>query len=102
MTVSADTAIHPFRVDVPQSDLDDLHDRLARIRWPDGPPADGWRDGTPLGYLKDLATYWRSAYDWRTHEARLNQFPQFTTNIDDATLHFLHVRSPEPTPCRCC
>ena len=50
----------------------------------------------PLDYLKQLAGYWRSSYDWREHEAKLNQFPQFTTEIDSQTIHFLHVRSPEP------
>jgi epoxide hydrolase len=51
----------------------------------------------PAGYLRELAEYWRTSYDWRKHEARLNQLPQFTTTIDGANLHFLHVRSPEPT-----
>jgi pimeloyl-ACP methyl ester carboxylesterase len=50
----------------------------------------------PVGYLRELAEYWRTSYDWRKHEARLNQLPQFTTTIDGANLHFLHVRSPEP------
>jgi pimeloyl-ACP methyl ester carboxylesterase len=50
----------------------------------------------PLDYLKELAEYWRTTYDWRTHEARLNEYPQFTTEIDGQTIHFLHVRSPEP------
>jgi len=88
--------IRPFRIDVPQSDLDDLRDRLARTRWPDELPDAGWSRGVPLGYLRELAEYWRTAYDWRRHEARLNEFPQFTTTIDGANVHFLHVRSPEP------
>jgi epoxide hydrolase len=90
------TDLRPFRVEVPQADLDDLHQRLARTRWPDGLPGVGWTRGVPLDYLKDLAEHWRSGYDWRKHEARLNQHPQFTTTIDGANLHFLHVRSPEP------
>ncbi|HJW64122.1 MAG TPA: epoxide hydrolase N-terminal domain-containing protein, partial [Actinomycetes bacterium] len=92
----ADAAIHPFRVEIPQADLDDLHDRLARTRWPDELGGVGWSRGVPLGYLKDLAGYWRDGYDWRGHEARLNQLPQFTTTIDGQAVHFLHVRSPEP------
>jgi pimeloyl-ACP methyl ester carboxylesterase len=88
--------LRPFRVEVPQADLDDLHQRLARTRWPDGLPGVGWTRGVPLDYLKDLAEHWRSGHDWRKHEARLNQHPQFTTTIDGANLHFLHVRSPEP------
>ena len=93
----AGAEIRPFRIDIPQADLDDLHDRLARTRWPDELPGVGWSRGVPLGYLKDLADHWRSAYDWRKHEARLNQHPQGTTTIDGANLHFLHIQSSEPT-----
>lgn len=88
--------IRPFRIQVPEVDLDDLRDRLARTRWPDELPDVGWDYGVPLGYLKELAEYWQSSYDWRKPEARLNEFPQFTTIIDGQNLHFLHVRSPEP------
>src|SRR2546428_10006344 len=90
-----DTAIRPFTIDIPQADLDDLHDRLARTRWPDALPDVGWRYGVPLTYLKDLAEYWRTSYDWRKHEALLNEHPQFTTTIDGTNVHFIHVRSPE-------
>jgi len=90
-----DAAIRPFRVDIPQADLDDLRDRLARTRWPDELPGVGWTYGVPLAYMKELAVYWRDSYDWRTHEATINAFPQFTTEIDGANVHFLHVRSPE-------
>ena len=88
--------IQPFTITIPQTALDDLRDRLARTRWPDELPGTGWSRGVPLGYLKALAEYWRTSYDWRVHEAKLNQFPQFTTEIDAQTIHFLHVRSPEP------
>jgi len=86
--------VQPFTINVPQADLDDLRDRLARTRWPDELPGIGWSRGVPLGYLKELAEYWRTSYDWRIHEARLNAFPQFTTTIDGQKIHFLHVRSP--------
>ena len=89
-------SIQPFKIAIPQTDLDDLHDRLARTRWPNQLPGVGWSRGVPLDYLKDLAEYWRTGYDWRKHEARLNEFPQSTTEIDGQTIHFLHVRSPEP------
>jgi pimeloyl-ACP methyl ester carboxylesterase len=95
-TDRSDTVIRPFRIDIPQADLDDLHDRLARTRWPDELPGVGWAYGVPLSYVKELAAYWRTAYDWREHEARLNELPQFTTTIDEAGVRFLHVRSPEP------
>ncbi|MFI7224180.1 epoxide hydrolase family protein [Nonomuraea angiospora] len=90
------TEILPFRIDIPQADLDSLRDRLARTRWPDELPDVGWTYGVPVGYLKGLAEYWRTSYDWREHEKRLNDFPQFTTTIDGQNIHFLHVRSPEP------
>jgi pimeloyl-ACP methyl ester carboxylesterase len=89
-------SIQPFNIAIAQADLDDLRDRLARTRWPNQLPGVGWSRGVPLDYLKDLAEYWRTGYDWRKHEARLNEFPQFTTQIDGQNIHFLHVRSPEP------
>lgn len=88
--------IRPFRIAIPQADLDDLSERLRRTRWPDEVPGVGWSYGVPLGYLKELAEHWRTTYDWRAHEARLNEHPQFTTEIDGQNIHFLHVRSPEP------
>jgi epoxide hydrolase len=88
--------LRPFRIDIPDRDLDDLRDRLARTRWPDELPGGGWDRGVPLGYLQQLAGYWRTGFDWRAQEARLNALPQFTTEIDGQTIHFLHVRSPEP------
>jgi epoxide hydrolase len=91
-----DTKIRPFRIDIPQPDLDDLRDRLARTRWPSEIPGVGWDRGVPLDYLKELAQYWRTTYDWREWEAKLNEHPQFTTTIDGQNIHFLHVRSPEP------
>jgi pimeloyl-ACP methyl ester carboxylesterase len=94
---SADAdAIEPFQIAVPQADLDDLHERLARTRWPSELSGVGWSRGVPLDYLEELATYWRDNYDWREWEARLNAFPQYTTTIDGANVHFLHVPSPEP------
>jgi pimeloyl-ACP methyl ester carboxylesterase len=88
--------IRPFRIEVPQADLDDLRQRLARTRFPDEIQGVGWDRGVPLGYLKDLADYWANGFDWRGQEARLNELPQFTTTIDGQNVHFLHVRSPEP------
>lgn len=88
--------IQPFRIAIPDTALDDLNDRLSRTRWPDALPGAGWERGVPGDYLSGLADYWRTGYDWRKHEARLNEMPQFTTTIDGQTFHFLHVRSPEP------
>ena len=89
--------IRPFRIDIPQSDIDDLRDRLGRIRWTTELPDVGWDYGVPTAYLKTLADYWRTSYDWRVHESRRNELPQFVTDIDGQQLHFFHVRSPEPT-----
>ena len=94
--MSDDAQLTPFRIDIPQAALDDLRDRLARTRWPDEISGAGWDYGIPLEYTRELAEYWRTAYDWREHERQLNEFPQFTTTIDGQRVHFLHVRSPEP------
>lgn len=88
--------IQPFTIAIPETELDDLRERLARVRWPAELPGVGWGRGVPLAYLKELVEYWRSSYDWRAHEARLNAYPQFTTEIDGQNIHVLHVRSPEP------
>ncbi|MEV6216844.1 epoxide hydrolase family protein [Nocardia sp. NPDC051833] len=88
--------IHPFRIDIPQSDLDDLHDRLARTRWADDLPDVGWTYGLPTAYLRGLADHWRTGFDWRAAEAARNARPQFVTDIDGQRVHFTHVRSPEP------
>ncbi len=90
------TEIRPFRIDVPAADLADLRDRLTNARWPAQLPGTGWERGVPVEYLKDLTGYWASGYDWRKQEAVLGGYPQFTTTIDGQTIHFLHVRSPEP------
>lgn len=95
-----DTAIRPFRIDIAQADLDDLHQRLTRTRWIDEVPGVGWERGVPTAYLRELATYWADKFDWRAVEAALNAHPQFTTTIDGQNLHFLHIRSarPDATP----
>ena len=87
--------IRPFRIDVPDAELEDLRDRLARTRWPDELPGVGWSYGVALDYVKDMTEYWLTSFDWRKQEAVLNEFPQFTTTIDGTNVHFLHVRSPE-------
>jgi pimeloyl-ACP methyl ester carboxylesterase len=88
--------LRPYRIEVPQRELDDLNARLNRTRWPDELPDVGWSYGVRKAYLADLVDHWRTDYDWRVHEARLNGVPQFTTEIDGQDIHFLHVRSPEP------
>jgi pimeloyl-ACP methyl ester carboxylesterase len=87
--------ITPFRIDIPDADVDDLHQRLRQTRWPDPETVDGWSQGIPLAYVRELCEYWLERYDWRASEARLNRFPQFRTEIDGAGIHFVHARSPE-------
>ncbi|RAJ40098.1 pimeloyl-ACP methyl ester carboxylesterase [Kitasatospora sp. SolWspMP-SS2h] len=88
--------IEPFRIHVPQADLDDLADRLARTRWPNEIDGAGWDYGFPLARLRQLAEHWRTRYDWRPHEARINELPQYTTEIDGQRIHFLHLRADRP------
>jgi epoxide hydrolase len=95
-TDNTTAGIRPFRIEVPQAELDDLRDRLDRTRWPGEVPGIGWTRGVPLGYLKGLADYWANGFDWREQEAKLNKLPQFIMQIDGQNIHFLHVRSPEP------
>ncbi|MEV4312527.1 epoxide hydrolase family protein [Actinocrispum sp. NPDC049592] len=85
--------IIPFRIKVPQAQLDDLKERLSNARLPAPLPGDGWDTGVPTKWLHELVDYWRTSYDWRAAEAELNSFPQFTTVIDGQKIHFLHVRS---------
>jgi pimeloyl-ACP methyl ester carboxylesterase len=109
MTDDHHAEIREFRIDIPQADLDDLADRLARTRWANellpesreggdqtGLVPPGWEYGVPLDYVKELVEYWRTGYDWRAWEAKLNEYPQFTTEIDGQNIHFLHVHSAEP------
>jgi pimeloyl-ACP methyl ester carboxylesterase len=93
MTTTAE--IEPFRIDVPQGDLDDLAARLAATRWPGELAGVGTQYGMPLGTVQKLAERWQTGYDWREHEARLNEFPQYTTTIEGQNIHFLHIRSAE-------
>ncbi|MFD7501179.1 epoxide hydrolase family protein [Streptomyces sp. NPDC059850] len=90
------TEVRPFRIHIPQPDLDDLNDRLARTRWPRQLPGEEWSRGVPVAELKELAGYWGEGFDWRGQEARLNEFPQFMTEIDGQDIHFLHIRSADP------
>lgn len=88
--------IQPFSANVPQAALDDLRERLNRTRLPHELPGIGWKYGVPQSYVQRLLDHWRTDYDWRCWEAKLNAYPQFTTEIDGHTIHFLHVRSPKP------
>ncbi len=91
----------PFEIAVGDEQLVDLHERLARTRWPEAETVEDWSQGVPLGYLREVCEYWRTSYDWRVREAALNRFPQFRTTLsgggdEPLAIHFLHVRSPAP------
>ena len=89
-----DATVRPFRVEIPQEDLDDLRRRIALARWPSRELVTARSQGVQLATLQELARYWASDYDLRRIEARLNALPQFMTTIDGVDVHFLHVRSP--------
>ena len=88
------TAVTPFTAAIPEAELADLQQRLARTRWPEKEPCDDWEQGIPLSYVQDICAYWAEKYDWRAREAALNRFEQFKTTIDACGIHFAHVRSP--------
>ncbi|WP_322778519.1 epoxide hydrolase [Frankia sp. Cas4] len=88
--------LRPFQVEIDDAVLDDLRGRLERTRWVDDLPGSGWDYGVAVAYLRELCEHWRTAFDWRAAEARLNAFPQHVTDINGLGIHFLHVRSPEP------
>ncbi|MFB7719383.1 epoxide hydrolase family protein [Nocardia sp. NPDC056100] len=92
--------INAFHIDIPQTRLDDLRLRLARMRWPEREPVSDWSQGVPLDVMIGLCGYWMEGYDWRATERRLNEIAQFRTTIDGLPIHFLHMRSrdPEATP----
>ena len=83
-----------FRIDVPDSDLSDLRERIGRTRWPNSSPAEPWVQGTPLAYLRELCDYWVDGYDWRSAEARINSYEQLVTEVEGQRIHLLHVISP--------
>ena len=89
----------PFTLRVPDEAIGDLRDRLARTRLPDQAPGDPWAYGTDVGYLGEFVQYWRTVFDWRAEEARLNAFPQYQTPLHGIDLHFLHVPGKGPAPC---
>ena len=91
-----DTAIRPFRADIPEEALVELRRRIAATRWPDQETVTDQSQGIQLANIKPLVEYWGTGYDWRKAEAKLNALPQFMTRIDGIDIHFIHVRSPHP------
>jgi epoxide hydrolase len=87
------TDMRPYRVEVPQAALDDLADRLRRTAWPDELAGSSGSYGMTTERVAHLTRYWLETFDWRAFEERINAYPQFTTEIDGASIHFIHVRS---------
>lgn len=96
LAATADSAIRPFRVHIPDAALADLRRRLAATRWPAKETVADASQGVPLAKLQPLVRYWEKRYDWRKAEAKLNALPQYMTNIDGVDIHFIHVRSRHP------
>jgi pimeloyl-ACP methyl ester carboxylesterase len=94
--MSDEAEVRPFQVGFPDAELADLRRRVNATRWPDRETVSDDSQGVPLGLIQELARYWGTEYDWRKCEAKLNDLPQFTTEIDGLGIHFVHVRSPHP------
>ncbi|MFJ9779158.1 epoxide hydrolase family protein [Amycolatopsis sp. NPDC101161] len=88
--------VRPFRVAIPEPEIADLEQRLARTRWPDPETVPDWSQGVRVENARSLVAYWEREYDWRRFESELNRFPQFLTTIDGLDIHFIHVKSPNP------
>jgi len=89
------TEFTPFKINVPQSQLDDLKTRLERTIWPSEIEPQAWRQGPTISYVQRLVHRWRTSFDWRAQESHLNHYPQFLTEIDGQRVHFIHARATE-------
>ncbi|MFI6951728.1 epoxide hydrolase family protein [Streptomyces sp. NPDC050422] len=88
--------VRPFTISIPDAEIDDLKQRLARTRWPDPETVGDWSQGARVDNVRSLVEYWECGYDWRRFESDLNRLPQFLTEIDGLDIHFIHVRSKNP------
>ncbi|KQZ68422.1 epoxide hydrolase [Rhodanobacter sp. Root561] len=95
-TPAPSSLVRPFTVAIPDAEISDLKQRLARTRWPDAETVADWSQGVRLAHAKSLIDYWEHEYDWRRFESELNRFPQFLTAIDGLDIHFIHVKSKNP------
>jgi len=95
---SPDKMPRPFRIDVPQATVNRIVTRVRNARWPDRLDAQDWSYGVNWDYMKQLAGYWTTQYDWRRSEKNLNHYPQFLARVEDYDIHFFHVRGKGPRP----
>src|SRR6266702_1093498 len=92
------TAPRPFRVNIPEATIKHILSRVRDARWPDRLDATDWRYGANWDYMKALAQYWTTRYDWRKAEASLNRYPQFLARVGAFAIHFYHVKGEGPNP----
>jgi hypothetical protein len=100
MTPADTTSIRPFEIDVPQEELDELRRRVQATRWPEKETVDDATQGVPLETMRAVVRYWGDGYDFHRFQERMNEFPQFMTEIDGLDIHFIHVKSLTRTRCR--
>jgi Epoxide hydrolase N terminus len=92
-TVGSATEVRPFRIEVPQEEIDELRRRVQSTRWPEKETVEDQSQGPRLATMQALARYWATEYDWRECEEKLKALPHFVTEIDGLDIHFIHVRS---------
>jgi pimeloyl-ACP methyl ester carboxylesterase len=92
--MSSHDEVRPFRIGFPEGELTELRRRVNATRWPDRETVSDDSQGVRLAVMQDLAAHWGNGYDWHKCEAKLNDLPNFTTEIDGLGIHFIHVRSP--------
>ena len=91
-------AVQPYKIEIPDSVLDDLKSRLERTRWPDELPGTGWDYGSNLDYVRELVEYWRTKFDWHAQEKLINSFSHFKSEVDGLNIHFIHEKGKGPNP----
>jgi microsomal epoxide hydrolase len=96
---AAPTGVTPFRIEIPRARIDRIRAELRDVEWPDAPDdPDPWAYGASLPVMKDLVEHWRTRYDWRVRQAKMNLLPQFKARVEDYDIHFVHLRGSGPNP----
>ena len=92
--------IKPFKIDIPDKELEEIYLKVKNYRWHEMPDDGGWEYGTNIDYMKEISNYWIKDFDWRKHETKINKFSNFTTIVDDIEIHFIYEKGsgPNPTP----
>ena len=90
--------IKPFKIDISDNDLQEIYTKVKNYPWHEMPDDGGWDYGTNLEYMKEISSYWVKDFDWRKHEAAINEFLNFKTNVDNIDIHFIHEKGSGPNP----